>query len=60
MFQKTKQEKEIGENILSERKIIKEKTHYIYICTVCNVGLCVTPCFSVHHTKSHFKTNAVF
>lgn len=26
-----------------------------YMCTTCNEGLCVTPCFGIYHTKSNLK-----
>lgn len=30
------------------------------MCTICDVGLCVTPCFGVYHTKPHFKATKLY
>ncbi|KAF0755128.1 piggyBac transposable element-derived protein 4-like [Aphis craccivora] len=27
----------------------------LYMCVLCDVGLCVTPCFGIYHTKTHYK-----
>jgi len=32
----------------------KNKETKKYKCRECNIGLCATPCFKVHHTKLHF------
>ena len=36
------------------RSAINNKTRTKYKCRECNLGLCATPCFKVHHTKLLF------
>jgi len=33
-----------------------KRTHSRYMCSECGVGLCVTPCFGIYHTKTNLGT----
>lgn len=51
-------------NKASRRKCIvctknKKRKDTLYMCRECDVGLCVTPCFGIYHTKKKISTNYV-
>jgi len=36
-----------------------KKKDTLYMCDLCDVGLCVTPCFGIYHTKTNYKATQI-